>query len=174
MSGDKLLDIAEHRFSIAGPEHVIAPAIFDIFGTVDLRREIATVRDRHLRVGLAMEHKRRYPHGRKDRGDVDLAIQCENCLECPRAARQPLELGELGDRVWIRRLAGGGGFHYFTVAPSLYALRKPFFPNICWHAVSGTGKSAKKHEMRDPIRIGRCEQHAHRATFGEPKQDGTL
>ena len=64
MAGDKFLDVVKQRFCVAGKERVVGiVGIFNIFGTRDLRRQVAASFDGHLSIGSTMQHERRSTHG---------------------------------------------------------------------------------------------------------------
>src|SRR5256885_6710485 len=99
MSCHKLLDIAEKRVGIAGPESVISVRIFDEPGSGNLCCQFAADLDRNAGVRPTMQNQRRNLHGRKYRSDVDLRIQQRKRPDGTGTCAKPLEFCKLVDGV---------------------------------------------------------------------------
>src|SRR6185437_5489464 len=95
MAGDKLLDIAEFMLGIAGPETVVAGRVFGVLHARNRCRKFAAEFDRNLKIGVTVEHQRRYPKRRQNCRDIDLAVELQDRSQTARTARQPFEFSEL-------------------------------------------------------------------------------
>src|ERR1700733_13408487 len=72
MAGNKLLNITEFIFRIAGPEYVVAGWVFDVLHPWNRRRELTGEFDWNLKVGLTMQYQRRHLECRQNCGNIDL------------------------------------------------------------------------------------------------------
>ena len=62
---DKLFDITKQCVGFPGPKAVVSLGILDVLGALDVLGQAATERNRHHRIGLAMQHQRRNLDGLK-------------------------------------------------------------------------------------------------------------
>ena len=179
-TGNKLFDFVEDRVRVADPWKVIATRHLDHSGALDVLRQVATSGYGGCSVVLAMDDERWDLHRRENTPDVGVTRHGDDLPDRARAYCAPLEPPPTANEGFVIRAGRRVNFCCDALAPlCLEALEEPVpldtrqRPGVVL-GPQARGKGVAQHEPGCSARMRCGKENTHRATFGDPEQEGAF